>query len=327
MRTRRTSSHPLRPIALALAMGLAAATPAGAKAYMTPGFLDKTTRPMILAALPPHAEFIKQQAIMTAELVKEAAALEDAANRSVAAALQEKGYAARAVTMQEIESTPGLKEIVRRIDTRYDEEWDKAMRKPREARKGRYSIGDDAVAACSLLKVDGIVMSRIVAVGHSGGAQAMTIILSFGQAYAQSYARISLSVIEGKAGGVEGHFNGLKYTTTGGLLKKPDKVMADLVENAIGDYPDARTIKVAKNAAPHEKEPAANSADSDDAAIADFETALAQKNARNAPPAEGAEPTPVPPPVEPAPDNPPPENPPPPDEPKPEPPPPAEPPP
>jgi hypothetical protein len=305
-----------------------------AKEYMTPGFLDRTTRPMTLAALPPHAEFIKNQAVMTAEMVKEAAALEDGANRAIATVLHEKGYKVRVIGLQEIDGTPGLKDLVHRIDTRYDEEWTKAMRKPKEARKGRYSIGEDAVAACSLLHVDGLVMSRIVAVGNSGGRQAITIILSLGQAYAQSYARISLSVIEGKAGRVEGHFSGLKYTTTGGLIKKPDKVMADLVGNAIDDYPEASEIKVAKKAPPQAEAATDTSPESDEAAISDFEAALEQKNARTAPPgaeppgaeppAAGSEPAPPPQPQEPAPESPPPGEPepapPPADEPPPEPP-------
>ena len=331
MRTHRTSS---RLTAFALAIGLASVTRAWAKEYLTPGFLDRTTRPMILAALPPHAEFIKQQAVMTAEMVKEAAALEDGANKAIVAVLQEKGYAARVVTMHEIDSTPGLKEVLRRVDARYDEEWSKAMSKPKEARKGRYSIGDDAVAACSLLKVDGLVMSRIVAVGHSGGSQAITMILSLGQAYAQSYARISLSVIEGKAGRVEGHFNGLKYTTTGGLLKKPDKVMADLVSNAIDDYPKASEIKVAKGQKQETSAEEAASSAADDAAIADFEAMLEKKNAGSAPPAaeaappppDGAPPAEAPPP-QPPPQEKPPESPPRSDQPEPVPPPPAEPPP
>ena len=306
MRAHRTSSRPSRRIALALAIGLASATGAWAKPYMTPGFLDRSTRPMILAALPPHAEFIKQQAVMTAEMVQEAAALEDGANKAIVATLQEKGYAARVITLREIDATPGLREVLRRVDARYDEEWSKAMSKPKEARKGRYSVGDDAVAACSLLKVDGLVMSRIVAVGNSGGKQALTVILSLGQAYAQSYARISLSVIEGKAGHVEGHFTGLKYTTTGGLLKKPDKVMADLVSNAIDDCPKWSEIKVAKGAKQETETEAAATSAADEAAIADFEAMLEKKKAGSAsPPAQ--EPTPVPPPpAEPPPAEPPP---------------------
>jgi len=113
---------------------------------------------------------------------------------------------------------PGLKALVTTLNGRYDEEWSKILRKPREVKKGRYSVGEDVVKVCSLLKVDGLIMSRVVAVGHTGGRQALSIILS--GAAAQSYARIGLAVLEGKTGHVEGYFDGVKTCTMSALLKK-----------------------------------------------------------------------------------------------------------
>jgi hypothetical protein len=146
-------------------------------------------------------------------------------------------------------------------------------------------------AACSLLKVDGLVVSRIVAVGHTGGKQALTILLSLGQAYAQSYARISLSVIEGKAGRVEGHFTGMKNCTLGGLVKNPEKVMAALASKAIDDYPEASEVKLAKDApqtAEAESLPEAQPGPGSDAPPEELPPP------ESAPPSEGPEPEPPP---------------------------------
>ena len=177
-----------RALTLALLVCLCGTAPALARQYMTPAFLAKTPRPMSLAVLPPHADFIKQQAVMTADMVKEAQALEDEGATALGAQLQAKGYTVRVLTLKDVEATPGLKALITTLNGRYDEEWSKILRKPRELKKGRYSVGDDAVKVCSLLKVDGLVMSRVVAVGHTGGRQALTMILSLGQSFAQSYA-------------------------------------------------------------------------------------------------------------------------------------------
>jgi len=292
------SSHPRislsRALTLALLACLCGTVPALARQYMTPAFLAKTPRPMSLAVLPPHAEFIKRQAVMTAEMVKEAQALEDEAATALGAQLQAKGYTVRVLTLKDVEETPGLKALVTTLNGRYDEEWSKILRKPRDVKKGRYSVGEDVVKVCSLLKVDGLVVSRVVAVGHTGGRQALTMILSLGQSYAQSYARIGLSVLEGKAGHVEGYFEGVENCTTGSLLNKPAKVMGKAVEDAIDHYPGATEIKIVKNA-PQAAETASDDKEKpDDAAISDFEAALKGKESKPSAPAPQPETPPTP---------------------------------
>ena len=279
-----------RALTLAFLTCLCGAVPALARQYMTPAFLAKTARPMSLAVLPPHAEFIKQQAVMTADMVKEAQGLEDEGAIALGAQLQAKGYMVRVLTLKDVEDTPGLKALVTGLNARYDEEWSKILRKPREVKKGRYNVGEDVVKICSLLKVDGLVLSRVVAVGHSAGRQVMTALLR--GAAAQDYARIGLSVLEGKTGHVEGYFEGMKRCTMSALLNKQAKVMGDAVENAIDHYPGAAEIKIVKNA-PEAAESASDDAEkSDDDAVSDFEAALKGKEAK--PPAPEAPPEPPP---------------------------------
>jgi hypothetical protein len=270
-------------LAAVILIGLCGAPPAHAKEYMTPAFLAKTARPMNLAILPPHAEFIKLKAVMTDQMLKEAEALEDEAAAALGAQLQKLGYTVRVVTTKEVQETPGLAALVTSLNGRYDEELGKILRKPRDVRKGRFTVGEDVVKASSLLKVDGLVMSRIVAVVHTGGRQALTMILSLGNAYVQSYARILLGVLDGQSGGVQGYFVGLRNCSTGALLKKPAKVMTDLVEDAIESYPEASFVELADNA-PEVAEVKTDAATkADDAAISDFE-ALLQSKAPAAPP-------------------------------------------
>lgn len=292
--TRTPRSNSWGAAVLVLASALCATGPALAREYMTAEFLTRSPRPMTLAVLPPHAEFIKAKAVMTAEMIEEAGALEVEAGKAITTMLESKGYKVRLLTPADYDTTHGLRELITSLNGRYNEEWGKILRKRRDVRYGRYSTGEEAVKLSALLHVDGLVVSRIVAVGHTGGRQALTMILSLGQAYAQSYARMGLSVLDGRNGRVEGYFEGMRNCTTGGLVKKPAKVMTDLAEVTLDDYLAATEVKTPRKSqgevqAKEESEP-----ESDEAAISDFEAILQQKGIAETPPAPAPSPSPAP---------------------------------
>src|SRR5688572_1558778 len=125
--TRRLRSRSCGALVLLLAAAFLAAVPAHAREYMTAEFLTKSPRPMVVAVLPPHAEFIKAKAVMTAQMVSEAAALEDEAARAIAVMLESKGYKVRLLTPADFDATQGLRELVTSLNGRYDEEWGKIL--------------------------------------------------------------------------------------------------------------------------------------------------------------------------------------------------------
>ncbi len=273
-------------LAVSLAPGAAVARP-----FMTPEFMTRVSRPMRVAVLPAQAFITKRQAVMTSDLIKEADALEDAAVRSIEALLKEKQYEVRVVTPKDFEELPGLKDLVTAVNNRYDEEWSKILNHRREVRQKRFAVGDQAVQLCSLLKVDGLVVTRIAANVPTGGRRALTLILSLGQAYEEAMASSALGVLAGGGGRVEAYFDAVTHAGLGALLKKPDKVMARLFEKTLDRYPAAAQVLET------DKEvEAADAADaSDDAAISDFEEALKEKGAAPAAtPTPAASPTPAP---------------------------------
>ena len=267
-RNRRLST----PI-LWLSACLASVVVAEAKGYMTPAFQSKESRPMTVALLPPHAEFIKAKAVMTDEMVKESEALENEAAGSIAALLDQKGYRTRILATKDFEGTPGLRELVKALNDRYNEEWGKIVRKPRNVKEGRYGAGEDVVKLCSLLKVDGVAIARIQAVGVTAGKSVLTALMSGGNVYAQSYARIDLSVLEGKKGQVEGYFNGIQPCTLKALLNKPGIVMEKTSKRVLRGYPEADEIKIAKATATSDDKKADDKEDEEDP-IKDFEVLL-----------------------------------------------------
>jgi hypothetical protein len=275
----------------AIAFAVTPAGPLRAGEYMTPGFLDKSSRPLRLAILPPHADFLKGQAVMTADLVKEAAALEAGSAKAIAAHLQEKGYAVRIVTADDLEKIPGLRERVTAFDHRYDEEWGRMARKPRQVRDARYSVGEGAAEICALLDVDGLALARVVAVGFSGGSQALTVILSLGTAVSIPYSSMALGVINGTSGRVEGYFFGMRNCLTRSLLNHPAEVMTKLAEWTLDDYPRIEQIEQVDEQTA--AEPVEAVSKDDEKSIGDFEALLAARASPSATPAPSATPGPA----------------------------------
>lgn len=278
MRSRRPSSR-RRIAALVVLASAASVAAAHAAGYMTPGFRSKESRPLSIVLLPPRAEFIKAKAVMTSQMVKESEALEVEGAQAIVADLESKGYRARILSVEEMDGTPGLRDLVRRVDDRYQEEWSKILRKPGKVKEGRYSLGEDVLKICSMLKSDGIALGRIQAVGSTAGKAALTSILSGGRLVAQSYARLDLSVVEGSAGQVEAYFTGVHHATLKKLLNAPAEVMAKASKKALRKYPGATEVRAAVRAAAGGKADASEGwgGDEDDegeTAIEDFEALL-----------------------------------------------------
>ena len=253
----RSANKGLRAVAVVLAVCALSALAAHAKGYMTPGFRAKKTRPMRVVVLPPHAEFTKEKVVMTDEMVAEARALEDEAAKALAAQLSEKGYKARVLSHAEIQKKPGLAQIVKRVNDRYNEERSKIINGPKQVRKRRYKVGSDAVQLCAILKTDGIVFARVFANGVSGGKATMSAVFNLGIPRARSSAYMSTAVVEGRQGFVEGYFYAFEATSMGQLTKKPAKIMGQLAGKALSKYPlasevetDAAAAEAAEDAEP-----------------------------------------------------------------------------
>ena len=213
---------------------------AHAKGFMTPGFRTKETRPMHVVVLQPRAEFIKAKVVMTEDMFQESRALEEAGLVSVVSHLEGLGYEVKQISPEDVSESSELQQLLADVNTRYDEIWSKIVRKPKKTREGRYSVGDDAVRLSTLLEVHGIVIPRIIAVGHSAGKKVLVAML-WGAA-AQDYGRLDFSVIEGTSGGVEGYFVNVTNTTIKKLTNKPDLIMDKCARKAFKKYPGADEV-------------------------------------------------------------------------------------
>ncbi|HEV8703270.1 MAG TPA: hypothetical protein VGV60_18515 [Candidatus Polarisedimenticolia bacterium] len=231
-------------IALALVLGVASSAAAFARGYMTAGFLGKKSRPMTVALLLPHAEFVKEKVIMTDQMVQESAALENEGFAALKAMLAAKGYKVRAVTSQELGRSAALGALARKMNDRYDEEWSRIVRRPKQVRQHRYTAGEAAVKLCAFLKVDGVALARIQAVGVSKGKATMRAIFGSTSAAPRSFARMDLTVFEGRQGFAEGYFSGYENTSYSQLTKKAALVMGQVSENLLRKYPESSEVRI-----------------------------------------------------------------------------------
>jgi hypothetical protein len=227
---------------LGFALALVALAPAHAGRRMTSDFRTTETRPMTIALLPPRAEFIKAKAVMTEEMVDECRALEQSASSWIDKFLEEKGYTVKIVTLDDATENSELRELLHRVNDRYQEEWVRIMRAPKGVRQDRYELGVDAQELAALLEVDGLVIPRILAVGVTMGKAMLTGLLSGGQAQAQGYASIDLSVVDGDTGDIEAFFYFSRGSTIKALTKQPDKVMMKVTKGVLKKYPESTEI-------------------------------------------------------------------------------------
>jgi len=258
----------------ALAVLSCAVGAAHAKGYMTAGFQAKRSRPMTLAILPPHAEVIKEKVVMTDDMPQEAAALEREAALALKAGLAAKGYNVRLITPDDLKANPATRTLVKKVQDRYNEEWRKIVYRPKQVRERRYQGGDDVLRLCAMLKVQGLAVSRIQAVGVSKGKATMRYFSSSSQPH--SYARVDMGILEGQKGYVEAYFSGYENTSLGQILKKPALVMGQAAEHALKKYPAAADVRQVEEAvAQKDADDAA-----DESAIKDFEVLMSGSKAK-----------------------------------------------
>lgn len=277
----RRRSLPIAAVALAaLLLSVGAAF---ARGYMTPGFRSKQSRPMTLAVLPPHADFIKSKVVMTDQMLAESAALEREASQALKSQLEAKGYRVRLVTPGDLAKNQRLRDLVVKVNDRWAEEWGRIVYRPRHVKQKRFNGGGDAVRLATFLKVDGIAVTRVIAVGVTKGKAFMSGFMNMGTPSQRSYARLDLGILNGRHGLVEGFFTGYEPCSLGQLTKKPAYIMGQAAENALSRYPEAAEAEQVADDAEETTTKASKKRGGDEmddeAAIQDFEALIKKSGA------------------------------------------------
>jgi len=245
--------------------------------FTTDDFEARRTRPLRVAILQPHADFIKEKMIISDQMVAESMSLETEAAGAIEGVLEEKGYAVRVVAPADLQKSAPLRTLVVKANDRYGEEWSKILYRPGRVGERLYSVGDAAIRLCSALMVDGLVVVRIQAVGVSKGKATMRAI--FLSSRPTSYARLDLAVIDGRTSAVGALFCGSEPTSLRQITKKPALVLGQVVDNAIRGYPTADMVRTFKKrkATSVESASAGDSRTDTGDPVQDFEVLLQQQ--------------------------------------------------
>ena len=209
-----------------------------ARGTMSSGFRNVGSRPMSVAVLPGRADFIQGRLVVTAQKGKDCAALEREAGVAVRTNLEMLGYRVRLLTRQDLEQDAGLRDLAARVNDQFGEAWKTLVRNPEAVNQGRAATGgDDAVRLVAALGVDGLALTRVIAVTppeEQGAPEAKRPAKGAGD----SYSRVDLGIV-GKEGRIEAFFTGLLAASSGQLTGRPAKVMGRVAEEALAQYPPA----------------------------------------------------------------------------------------
>lgn len=259
-----------RPTIISLifaALFVAATSPAFGRTIMTPEFSRDENRPKVLALLPPRAEVVEGKLTSTNQLVNESAILEDITATIVETILTNKGYEVQRLTNQQINAKPELKNLVRRMNKRYDQEWQKMQYQTRKVRSRRYSCGAVAVVLANKLNVDGLLMVRIKAAKVSFGAALF--------AGKRGFTHLDVSVIAADTGDLEAFSTGDIPFPGESLLAEPRTAMEKVSKKAFKKFPkNGQIIIVSKRYPQHTRKKNNLQAMSDEDLLAEFESLL-----------------------------------------------------
>lgn len=259
-----------RPLVLSLmfaALFVAAVAPAYGESYMTPEFSRDEDRPKVLALLPSRAEVVEGKVASTEQLVSIGASLEDITSTIVADLIANKGYEIQRLTNEQVNADPELKNLVHRMNQRYDEERMKIRYKIYKVRDRRYSCGTVAQVLANRLRVDGLLMVRVDAAKVSFGAALF--------ANKRGYTRMDVSVIGADAGDVEAYFFSDVDVPGDRLQKNPVAIMEKVATKMVKKFPNnGQVIKVRKRYTQHTRKKKKEGTMSDEQMFADLEAIL-----------------------------------------------------
>ena len=259
---------------LLLPLMLLVSISAHAGGFMTPEYARAEYRPKTMVVIPPRAEIVKNKVTGIEQLVEEGSIIEDATSIVLKDKLGELGYQIRILTVEEVNADPGLQDMVRRMNERYDDELARMVKKGKDVRARRFTCGDEAQILAARLGAEALVMTRIQASGATGGQQVMAAI--FGGS--SGYAAMSVGIIAGDNGDVEAFFNGVDGgMSDNALMERPVETMTKVTKKTLKKYPDASEIAKVKKKWPQSTDrEVPESGKSDDQVLADLEALLGE---------------------------------------------------
>jgi hypothetical protein len=182
--------------------------------------------------LPPVATLVKSGMKGNEPLVAESRALESGLASVVRQMLSDKGcnILQDAFSSDALDQNADLKYALSDLQTRYDKLQILVNKKPKDVRKGRFSLGDEVANFSPGAAADALVFVRANGVIETSGKKAFVVITGMGIAY--NRVALDISVVDAQTGSVL-YF--AKPASGGDFVGKPDS-MKDPIDRSFSDF-------------------------------------------------------------------------------------------
>jgi hypothetical protein len=154
--------------------------------------------------LPPTVKITKSGVKSNEELIEESHQIEDALTPLVGSVLQERQCTVddKALSPNNVASDSELKYALADLQKRYDEVFPQLVKKPKDVRKGRFTLGDEVAKLNPGGAADALVFVRGFGTVTTGGKRMLSALAGYAQ---YSNAVYYITVVDARTGSVLYH--------------------------------------------------------------------------------------------------------------------------
>lgn len=221
-------------ILLALALASLAAAPTAAQ-QLHPKLEKKEKAVKNILILPPKVELTKTGMKGGEGMLKESEQVAEALPKLIAAALQKKGCAVldNPFTAQALNDNNDLKFALADVQNKYDVLGEQLNRKPKDVKKGRFTLGDEVSKLNSDGKADTLVFVRARGNKNTGGRKAFGLLIG-GAGMVVDVMFVSISLVDAQTGEV---LATTRAAGTGDFVNKTDSALGKNIEKSLKKIP------------------------------------------------------------------------------------------
>jgi hypothetical protein len=199
--------------------------------FASPDFTSGKVTVHKVLVLPPEVSVTKAGMKGADSLIPESNAIAAALPDIIAEAVKSKGCTVldSAFTPAAFEKNPELKDAVADIQTKFNELHKHIAEKPKDVRKGRFTMGDEVVNFNPGAAADALVFVRAGGVVHTSGAKVFGAIAGVNE---RDFVVVDIAVVDSQSGAV------LYYgwsATYGGFIEDPER-MKKPIENSLKNW-------------------------------------------------------------------------------------------
>jgi hypothetical protein len=212
-------------------------TQGSAKAqYLHPKLATKKVAVRKVVILPSKVEIVKQGVKGTESMVEESEQVSNAVSELVAQVLQQKNISVLNTPSTDPTSENGTdqKYLLADIQGRYDDLLPKMVKKPKDVKKGRFTLGDEVLNLNVDKSADAIIFIRGQGTKLTKGKQVFSILNPF--SFSFPYVFITIGIVDAHTGEVLAF---AKPLAVGDVVGKEQKVLNKPITKALKKIPQA----------------------------------------------------------------------------------------